>query len=403
MATTSSAAQRPRTPLTGLIARRWLHDNLFSSTANSILTVVSVALIAFVLYQLIRFILVGADWQVVEANRRLFALGRFPEDEEWRIWPPIWALGALIGATYGLWSRVTRMDGAAMLFVVLFLFGVLFEGTNALLLAIGIAAGIATYLVSQLWIRDTPREARARLAVVSAWALLLPLTVVILLVADGVRTTFWGGIFLNVMLATVGIAGGFPVGILLALGRTSSLPVVRIPSTIYIEVVRAGPLIAWLFLARFVFLDFMPPILGLDQLDIVMRAMIVLAGFTGAYVAEIVRGGLQSLAPGQREAASALGLSAYQSTTLIVLPQALRAVIPALVGQFISLWKDTTLVFALGLTELLRAGGAAYAQFEFIGRQTEVLLFVALLFWSVSFSMSRISQRIETSLGIGQR
>ena len=147
----------------------------------------------------------------------------------------------------------------------------------------------------------------------------------------------------------------------------------------------------------------MPPIPGLDQLDIVIRAMIVLAGFTAAYVAEIVRGGLQSLAPGQREAASALGLNQFQIATLIVLPQALRAVIPALVSQFISLWKDTTLVFALGLTELLDAGSAAYSQFEFIGRQTEVLLFVGLLFWSISFSMSRISQRIETSLGIGQR
>ena len=400
---TTNAAERPRTPLTIHIARRWTHDNLFSSRGNTILTVVSVSLIAFVLYQLLHFVLVGADWTVIEANRRLLALGRFPEGEEWRLWPPIWALGALIGATYGLWSRVTRTEGAAMLLVIAFLFGVLFEGTNSLLFAIAIGLGVVTYIVSQLWLRDTSREARARLLVISSWALLLPFAVTVLLVADGVRTTFWGGIFLNVMLATVGIVGGFPIGVLLALGRTSSLPVVRIPSTVYIEVVRAGPLIAWLFLARFVLLDFMPPIPGLDQLDIVIRAMIVLAGFTAAYVAEIVRGGLQSLAPGQREAASALGLNQFQIATLIVLPQALRAVIPALVSQFISLWKDTTLVFALGLTELLDAGSAAYSQFEFIGRQTEVLLFVGLLFWSISFSMSRISQRIETSLGIGQR
>lgn len=400
---TTNAAERPSTPLTIHIARRWTHDNLFASRGNTILTIVSLSLISYVLYQLLHFILVGADWTVIEANRRLLALGRFPEGEEWRLWPPIWAIGALIGATYGLWSRVGRTDAAAMLLALAFLFGVLFEGTNALLLAVAIGLGVTTYIASQRWLRGTSREARARLLVISCWALLLPFAITILVVADGVRTTFWGGIFLNIMLATVGIAGGFPVGVLLALGRTSSLPVVRIPTTVYIEVVRAGPLIAWLFLARFVLLDFMPPILGLDQLDIVIRAMIVLAGFTGAYVAEIVRGGLQSLAPGQREAASALGLSTYQSTTLIVLPQALRAVIPALVGQFISLWKDTTLVFALGLTELLDAGSAAYAQFEFIGRQTEVLLFVGLLFWTISFTMSRISQRIETSLGIGQR
>jgi general L-amino acid transport system permease protein len=189
----------------------------------------------------------------------------------------------------------------------------------------------------------------------------------------------------------------------MALGRTSSLPVVRIPATLYIELVRAGPLIAWLFLARFVLLDFMPPILTLDQLDIVVRAMIVLAAFTGAYVAEIVRGGLQGLGRGQPEAAQALGLNAYQTTTQIVLPQALRNVIPALVSQFISLWKDTTLVFALGLTDLLGAGEAAYAQLAFIGTQAEVLAFVALLFWAIAFAMSRLSRRLETRLGVGER
>ena len=234
----------------------------------------------------------------------------------------------------------------------------------------------------------------------AAW--IRPHRLLMLAVADGVRTTLWGGLLLNVMLATVGISAGFPIGVMLALGRTSSFPVIRIPATIYIEIVRAGPLIAWLFLARFVLPDFMPSVMGLDELDIVIRAMVVLAGFTGAYIAEIIRGGLQGLDRGQVEAASALGLNNFQITTRIVLPQALRAVIPALVSQFISLWKDTTLVFGLSLLELLSTGRAALAQTEFIGTQTEVYLFVAFVFWAIAFTMSRLSVRLETQLGLGK-
>jgi general L-amino acid transport system permease protein len=234
-------------------------------------------------------------------------------------------------------------------------------------------------------------------------ALLLPLSVVMLQVGGGVPTSLWSGFMLNVMLATVGIALGFPIGVILALGRASSYPVIRWTATGYIEFVRAGPLVIWLFMARFVLPDFLPPVVGLDEIDIVVRAMLVLAGFTGAYVAEVVRGGLQSLPRGQSQAAQALGLNALQITWLIVLPQALRAVIPALVSQFISLWKDTTLVFALGLTELLGAGKATIAQPDFIGRQREVLAFVALGFWAIAFGMSRLSLRIERTLGLGTR
>ena len=399
----AATATRPRTALSVSSARRWLKLNLFGSAFNSTLSILTIVFAAFVIYQLARFVLVDAEWAVIDTNRRLLALGRFPQDEEWRVWPPVWTLGALIGLSIGLWGRVSRFGLVIVIAVLAFLFGLMFEGTNALLAAVAVALGAAGYLATHYGRLGPTATKRARRAVFTGWVALLPLTVVLLLVADGVRTTLWGGILLNVMLATVGIAGGFPIGILLALGRTSSFPVIRIPVTVFIELVRAGPLIAWLFLARFVLPSFMPSLLGLDELDIVVRAMIVLAAFTGVYIAEIVRGGLQGLPRGQVEAADALGLSTFQITTLIVLPQALRSVIPALVSQFISLWKDTTLVFGLSLLELLSTGRAALAQVEFIGTQTEVYLFVAFVFWAVAFTMSRLSTRLETQLGIGER
>ncbi|MCH8222843.1 MAG: ABC transporter permease subunit [Chloroflexi bacterium] len=135
----------------------------------------------------------------------------------------------------------------------------------------------------------------------------------------------------------------------------------------------------------------------------IVNAMIIISLFTGAYVAEIVRGGLQSVDRGQVEAAHALGLSTFNVTVFIVLPQAIRAVIPALVSQMIALWKDTTLFSVLSFTDALGGAQAAIAQPDFIGRQKEVLLFIALLFWSVSFGMSRLSQRFERTLGIGER
>ena len=399
----ASTATRPRTALSVMSARRWLRLNLFSDTFNSILTIVTLIFAAFVIFQLSKFVLVDAKWAVINENRRLLAIGRFPQGEEWRVWPPVWTLGALIGLSIGLWGQITRFGLVIVVAVLAFLFGLLFEGTNALLAAVAIVLATIGYLGTH-FVTLSPRVDRlARRGLTVGWVALLPLTVMLLLVDGGVRASLWGGVLLNVMLATVGIAAGFPIGVLLALGRISSFPVIRIPVTIFIELVRAGPLIAWLFVARFVLPSFMPSIFGLDELDIVLRAMIVLAAFTGAYIAEIVRGGLQGLSRGQTEAADALGLNGYQTMTLIVLPQALRSVIPALVSQFISLWKDTTLVFGLSLFELLSVGQVTLAQTDFIGRQTEVYLFVAFIFWAIAFTMSRLSARLETQLGIGTR
>ena len=383
-------------------ARRWARENLFDGAWNSVLTVVTAAALGFALFSLLRFVLVSADWTVVEANRRLLFVGRYPEAQEWRLWPPIWLLAALGGLSFGLWIAIGLRGAAVLAAALAFVFLLLAEGSSALLLLVGVALAAGGYALGRRGLRDGAADIAGRV-VIAGWVVALPFTVLLLMAGDGVRTTLWGGLMLNLILATAGIAGGLPLGVLLALGRASSYPVVRAVSITYIELMRGAPLIAWLLMARFVLPDFMPRAFALDEIDIVMRAMLVLALFSAAYIAEIVRGGLQSLPRGQFEAAQAIGLSTPQTTFLIVLPQALRAVIPALVSQFISLFKDTSLVFVLSLTDLLGAAGAAVEQREFFGRQKETLLFVALLFWAGAFSMSRLSARLERRLGVGER
>jgi general L-amino acid transport system permease protein len=219
----------------------------------------------------------------------------------------------------------------------------------------------------------------------------------------GVPTDDWGGLMLTVFLAVGGIVISFPLGVLLALGRRSSYPVIRYVCLTYIEIVRGVPLIAVLFMAAFALGFFLPP--GTDPPSLVTRALVAFVAFTSAYIAEIVRGGLQSVPRGQIEAAQAIGLSPLRTTGLIVLPQALRAVIPGIVGQFISLFKDTSLVAVVGLTELLGVAEIVTKQRDFAGQGliVETLLFAALVYWAGSYWMSRESQRLEARLGVGYR
>ena len=385
-----------------LVARRWAGRNLFSNRWNSLLTVGTVALLGLFASSAVRFIFVNANWESVEVNRRLLFLATFPGDEEWRLWPPIWLFAAMGGLAYGLWSRVSARDLAIAAGAVAFVFVLLAEGDAAALLAVAAALATGGYVLGQS-ARESPYDVAARRIAIAGGVAVLPLALMLLNVGGGVKTTEWGGVMLNIMLAAVGIGVGFPFGVLLALGRASRLPVVRLACSGYIEFVRAGPLILWLAMARFVLPDFLPTVGGLDEVDLVIRAMIVLAGFSAAYIAEVVRGGLQTVPRGQREAADAIGLNTLQTTWLIVLPQALRAVIPALLNRFVSLWKDTSLVVVLGFVDLLGAAKAISSQPDFVGRQAEALLFAALVFWTVSFSMSRLSSRLERNLGLGER
>ena len=384
------------------LARRWVHRNLFSNRWNTVLTVATVATLAFVAYNLMGFVFVSADWESVEVNRRLLFLATYPAADEWRLWPPLWLFTAVTGLAYALWSSVSRREVAIAAAAAAFMFLLLAEGSNGLLVATAALLAASAYVAGRR-LRDSRFDTLARRVAIGGGVAVLPLALLLLNVGEGVRSTEWGGVMLNITLATVGIGFGFPIGVLLALGRASSLPVVRLACASYIEFVRAGPLILWLAMARFVLPDFLPAVGGLDEVNLVVRAMMVLAGFSAAYIAEVVRGGLQTIPRGQREAASAVGLNALQTTWHIVLPQALRSVIPALVNRFVSLWKDTSLVVVLGFVDLLGAARAISAQPDFVGRQAEALLFAALVFWTVAFTMSRLSQRIERHLGVGER
>ncbi len=191
---------------------------------------------------------------------------------------------------------------------------------------------------------------------------------------------------------------------LFALGRASQLPAVKIVCTIYIETIRGAPLVGWLLLAWFVLPKFLPEFWNLNETSVVIRAMIILSAFTSAYTAEVIRGGLQSIPKGQIEAADSLNLNLFTKLTLIVLPQAIRVVIPALISTFIAVFKDTSLVFVLALTDLLQVGRIIPEQDpEFFGKALEALSVVAFLFWIVSMALSNLSTRVERSMGIGTR
>ena len=400
-----NATASSRTPVAG--AARWAHENLFSSVANSVLTVGSIALMAFLVYQVGRFVLVSADWQVVETNRRLFFIGRFPDAELWRVWVIVYMVSGLAGVTLGLWSRLPWLAWLVLGLALVPVFLLIGGGEVALLTAGSVALFTLAYLAARTWVVRGRSVSWPRNIALLGWLLSFAVTMYLLSAVD---SRLWGGLLLTMILAVVGIVASFPFGVLLALGRASTFPVIRLFCTLYIEVMRGVPLVIVLFMAFF-FLPLMLeadrsmlglPVTGID-LDVVQRAMIALTMFSAAYVAEIVRGGLQIVPRGQVEAAEALGLGTARILGLIVLPQALRAVIPALVGQFISLFKDTSLVLIMGLTELLAAARIVTAQQDFIGKQAESLLFVALIYWLIAFSMSRASQRLEQTLGVGER
>jgi general L-amino acid transport system permease protein len=403
-------------PSRRLPPREWMRKNLFDGWFNSVLTVVFGLLLAWATYRLARFVFVDARWEIVERNLVNVLVFHYPRAELWRLWVATALLSAAFGFGSGVAARLRRVQveegrleatpqpvtlalrraGPLLLVVGVFLwFGRSLTGT---LFVAGIAGlGIALHFAGRL---VPPRL--AKLAPLTALAGIVAAYVVITQFG-GVHWDRWGGLLLTMFLAVAGIIISFPIGVLLALGRRSSLPAVRIVCTAYIELFRGVPLITILFMAAFVIGFLLPP--GMERPTLVTRALIGLVLFTSAYVAEIVRGGLQGVPSGQIEAAQALGLSPLKTTRLIVLPQALRSVIPALVGQFISLFKDTSLVLIIGLTDLLGVLRAVTSQPAFIGQGliVETLLFASFVYWAGSYWMSRESQRLEARLGLGVR
>jgi general L-amino acid transport system permease protein len=376
----------------------WLRANLFSSWINTLLTI-ALGIVTFLLVKNIAYwLLFTAQWTVITANFKLLMAGQYPVEELWRVWVSLSLVSILLGLSWGLWRGTIGHIAISMM--------VIFGLTGGLLTFISMGSklwlfgNIAIVIVGFFIARKVPKLKKVTIA---GWLLLFPIVILLLNgfgVLNPVSTNVWGGFLLTLLLAVVAIVFSFPLGVLLALGRRSKLPIIRWFSIGYIELIRGVPLITILFVGQLM----IPLFLGHGvQLNNVLRAMIGFTLFSAAYQAENIRGGLQSLPRGQTEAAQALGLNNTYMTTFIILPQALRAVIPAMVGQFIGIFKDTSLVAIVGLIDLLGMGKTIVSNPLFLGRYMEVYMFVAFVFFIFCFMLSYASRRIESALGIGTR
>jgi general L-amino acid transport system permease protein len=383
----------------------WMRHNLFSSWFNTSLTIVSVVIIFFALRAIFNWVFFTADWTPVTEFPLLYMIGQYPRDQMWRIAVLLWATSFLFGVSWGLWGDLVR-PFAITIGVLLALAAFFPTRAESYTLAVRITLIINPILIFIGYLVGQLKFITARIVVI-VWLVLFILTPILLrgFSTSGtlplVETTVWGGFVVTILLAAGGIILSFPIGVALALGRRSSLPVVKIFSTAFIEIVRGVPLVTILFMFSIILALFLPPESRLDRL---MRALMAMTIFSSAYMAENVRGGLQAVPSGQEEAGKAVGLSNFQIMTFIVLPQALRLVIPAIVGQFISLFKDTTLAIIVGISELLAIGRSIInSDPMFIQRQLEVFIFIAFLFWIISYVMSSSSRQLESQLGVGQR
>lgn len=393
---------------------KWLRENLFRSFTDGVVTVIAASIAIWVIAQLFSFVFITGRWEIIQVNLKLLLVGRFPEDQIWLVGASMAAVAFWIGLFAGSlrklvtpnrtiveWIRdmIQRFGLIALLAIAI----ILLAGTaDAVLTALGVLFSlIAGRLLSGVRAHSALLRAIPR----ALWVLVFALVPVsmIWLTLTLASLENWGGFLINFYIAIISIVLCFPLGILLALGRRSSFPVLRLLSTAYIELIRGAPLFVLLLLAGVALEFFVPPEIAPD---VIFRSVTVFTLFTAAYLAEIIRGGLQSIPKGQTEAGKALGLSTVKVIFLITLPQALRNVIPAQIGQFISLFKDTTLAgAALSVFEILNIGKAITKQDDFLGQGLiyESLAFVALMFWVGSFVMSRESQRLEKKLGVGIR
>lgn len=393
---------RPPDPPSAL---QWLRRNLFNSFWNSLLTLVAIVIGYLLLRGALQWIFVTADWRPITRSPLLYLIGQYPRQHIWRVGVSLMLVAAMFGLSWGVWRGIMRSFAIALASILaagVFLPVPLATDPLAFRLAL-LANPVLVFAGFALGSRARLRGWHA----VVGWTLLFIAIPILLRGRQGVdllppvETSAWGGLMVTLILAVGGIVLSFPIGVLLALGRRSSLPVLRWFSTGVIELVRGVPLVSILFMSSIILALFLPPELRIDRL---IRALIGMTLFSAAYTAENVRGGLQAIPKGQYEAARAVGLNGLQITVLIILPQALRAVIPAIVGQFISLFKDTTLAVIVGIIELLNIGRSIIqSDPEFIQLQAEVYILIAAVFWVFSSVMSYASRKLETALGVGER
>ncbi len=402
--TTPRDRSEVRPPSTEIGVIGWLRHNLFSSVVSGALTIVIGAVLVVSLLLIAEWALFQARWGVITSNMRLFLVGLYPPEEIQRVWLTLVALSLITGLSAGTWrSGAVRMM-ASMLAAGQVALAVLAAVSDMGLSGVLALVANAVLLMGALLLAS--RRPLARRWLLLGWLVMAVITVPLLsglgdaALLPTVSSNVWGGLLLTILLSVVGIVLSFPFGVALAVGRRSQLPVVRLLSTAFIELIRAVPLITILFMAALLFPLFLPEGIRIEN---VIRAMGGITIFSAAYVAENVRGGLQAIPAGQIEAAQAIGLRSWQTNLYIVLPQALRITIPANVGLFISLLKDTTLVAIIGLLELLGVGRAVLAQPEWLGASFEVYIFVAAVFFVLSYTLSQASYRLEKELGIGER
>ena len=354
----------PPVATTGVIG--WLRINLFATPLNALMTLLVLALLVRYVPPMLDWLLFSAHWRGsgreacdggggacwVFIRQRLgqFIYGFYPESQRWRV-NLVWVIA--IAASWPLLLRRNRLQMPSGLFM-LFAFPV-------------IAYGLYTGPLFGL---------------------------------PDVETSQWGGLMLTLTIAVVGIAGSLPGGIVLALGRRSKMPIIRTLCVTIIEFWRGVPLITVLFMSSVMLPLFLPEGLSFDKL---LRALIGVVLFESAYIAEVVRGGLQAIPKGQYEAADALGLNYPKAMGLIILPQALKLVIPGIVNTMIALFKDTSLVIIIGLYDLLNSIQQAAVDPNWLGFATEGYVFAALMYWAFCFSMSRYSQHLERRLHTGHR
>lgn len=410
MATTDVPQGRSRPVRPSIDALGWLRENLFSTWYNIIISVV----LLFVIYQLLStffaWLITSIGWPAVVANLKLLMAWTYPAAQLWRLQLALGLVALMLGLSAGAWRgmSVGIAGGFALICLLIAVPALALPpveaqvGLRAWQLFLGAAA-----LTAAGYFAGGAAGARLRWPLIAAWVLLYPAVILIIRGVGGalpvVGTNLWGGLMLTLILSVSGIVLSFPLGIMLALGRRSDLPVIKWFCIAYIELIRGVPLVTVLYMGSLLLPLFLP---GGESIDQLLRAMVAVTLFSAAYLAENVRGGLQSIPKGQSEAARALGLNVLQTTMLITLPQALRAVVPVLVGQFISLFKDTSLVVIVGLVDLLGAAQGVIGQPEWLGTPggvwRETFLFIALIYWIFSFTMSRTARQVEMNLNVGK-
>ncbi|MBU8912267.1 MAG: amino acid ABC transporter permease [Desulfobacterales bacterium] len=347
-------------PISSVGVIGWIKGNLFSSPFNTILTIIIVSILWFSILPFLNWALIdsswlpdancresgGACWSIISSNYKIILFGFYPQDILWR---PITAIVMLvsllcISRNRNYWNAFLGYSWLISLIIM----GILLKG------------GI--------------------------------------LGLEPVDIERWGGIILTLLLSVFGLTAAYPLGIILALGRQSEMPVIKTFCIFYIELIRGVPLISLLFMSSVVFPLFLPEGVSINA---ILRAQVAIIMFTAAYVAEVVRGGLQGMNKGQFEAADSIGLNYFQTMRLIILPQALKIVIPPSVSVLISAFKDTSLVVIIGLYDLLKTTQTTLSEPKWMGFSAEAYIFIALIYFVCCFFMSNYSRKLEKELDTG--